>query len=180
MSNESENKYSKDLNIGRDNHGQIINELQGNLIQTQKNYIIRIFQLLSEQALKGSIVGVVIGLSLIFISHTIFFPIVKDYTISAKCAEFVAAIFVGLYCRLFCSHHINRKSHKNFLAALAFVVTWFVLPSIRQTFLSMFTNSGDRNTADTISYAISYAIICVLAGGVIETIAQLNSRKTTK
>nr|ADO19081.1 hypothetical protein Nfla_4102 [Nostoc flagelliforme str. Sunitezuoqi] len=119
---------------------------------------------------------------LMFLSPNIIYPIVKDYTVSAKWAEFICAIFVGLYCRLFCSNHMSRKWYKNFLAALTFVVTWFVLPSTRQIFLSRFEASFDRNTADTISYSISYAIICVLAGGVIETIAiyQPKSRKINK
>jgi Na+/phosphate symporter len=184
MNNNPETKPSNnsDVNIKRDNKGQIINQAEGPVINKQYNYIIRFFTLLSEQALKGSIVGAVIGLSLIFISHTIFYPIVNDYTISAKCAEFICAIFVGLYCRLFCSNHLSRKSQKNFLAALAFVITWFVLPSVRQIFLSIFEAFFDRNTADTISYAMSYAIICVLAGGVIETIAEMlnNSKEKSK
>lgn len=107
--------------------------------QTQNNYIIRFIKLtlLSEQALRGSIVGVVIGLSLKFISHTILYPIFQDYTVSAKRAEFICAIFVGLYCRIFCGKHLSRKSQKNFLAALAFVVTLSVIPGIRQLFSTL-------------------------------------------
>lgn len=157
-----------------ENSGQI-GQSQGNLTQIQ--IVAKFLKLLSEQALKGSIVGVVIGLSVMFISHRIFHPIVNDYTVSAKCAEFISAIFVGLYCYLFCGNHINRKSYKMFLAALAGVLTWFVLPSVRQAFIPIFKDSFDQNTVDTISYPISYAIICVLAGGVIETIAEINRKK---
>ena len=176
MNNKPPHKTNQDLKTDNtENDGQI-GQAARDLTQTQIKIVIRFFRLLSEQALKGSIVGVVIGLSVMFTSPKIFYPIVKDYTVSAKCAEFLSAIFVGLYCYLFCSNHISRKSHKIFLAALAFVVTWFVLPSVRQIFLSMF-DSPDRNTSDTISYSISYSIICALAGGVIETIAEISHKK---
>lgn len=156
------------------NDGQI-GISQGNLTQIQ--LVVKLFKLLSDRALKGSIVGAVIGLSLMFISNNILHPIFKDYTVSAKGAEFISAILVGLYCRLFCGNHISRKSHKIFLAALAGVVTLFLLPPVRQLFLSIFEASFTRNTSDTISYPISYAIICVLAGGVIETIAEISYKK---
>jgi hypothetical protein len=132
--------------------------------------------------LRGSIVGVVIGLSLKFISHTIFYPIFQDYTGSAKRAEFICAIFVGLYCRIFCGKHLSRKSQKNFLAALAFVVTLSVIPGIRQLFISILRLPDANETTDIITYPISYAIICVLAGGIIETIAEMidNNRKKNK
>ncbi|PSB45500.1 hypothetical protein C7B80_16725 [Cyanosarcina cf. burmensis CCALA 770] len=176
-SNEPPRQASQNLEShGTKNSGQT-GQAGRDLYQTQNNYIIRFFKLLSEQALKGSIVGAAIGLFLMFISHTIFYPIVNDYTVSAKYAEFLCAIFVGLYCRLFCSNHLNRNSQKNFLAALAFIVTFFVLPSVRQIFLPIFKAFFDQNTADIISYAMSYAIICVLAGGVIETIAEMLKKK---
>jgi hypothetical protein len=178
VNNKPPHKTNQDLKTDNTKNDGQIGQAGRDLVQTQIKIVIRFFRLLSEQALKGSIVGVVIGLSTIFVSHTIFYPILKDdYTVSAKCAEFLSAIFVGLYCFLFCSNHISRKSHKIFLAALAFVVTWFVLPSVRQIFLPLLLQSFDRNTADTISYPISYSIICVLAGGVIETIAEISDKK---
>ena len=148
--------------------------------QTYNNYYIkRFFRLLSVQALKGSIVGVVIGLSLIVISHRIhdFFNFQGDYTQPARYAELICAIFVGIYSSLFCRHLIRQKSTKVFLGVLVFIVTLFVMPSIRQFFLSISEAFFDRNTADIISYSISYAIICVLSGSVIETIAEMRQRK---
>lgn len=155
------------------NDGQI-GQAQGNLTQIQ--LMIKLFKFLSEQALKGSIVGAAIGLFVMFISPNIFYSIFKDYTVSAKYAEFISAIFVGLYCYLFCGNHINRKSYKIFLAALAGVITWFVLPPLRQVFLPE-SQKVYLQMNDTISYTISYAIICVLAGGVIETIAEVMYKK---
>ncbi len=177
MNNKPPHKTNQDLKTDNTKNDGQIGQAGRDLIQTQVKIVIRFFRLLSEQALKGSIVGVVIGLSVMFTSPKIFYPIVQNYTDSANCAEFLSAIFVGLYCYLFCSNHISRKSHKIFLAALAFVVTWFVLPSVRGIFLPLLLQSFDRNTADTISYPISYSIICVLAGGVIETIAEISHKK---
>jgi hypothetical protein len=155
------------------NSGQI-GQSQGNLTQIQ--FAFKLFKLFSGQALKGSIVGVVIGLSVMFISHSIFYPIFENYTVSAKYAEFISAIFVGLYCYFFCGDRIRRNSRKIFLAVLAGVVTWLVLPPIRQVFLPE-SQVVHRQINDTISYPISYAIICVLAGGVIETIAEITRRQ---
>ena len=155
------------------NEGQI-GQAQGNLTEIQ--LVIEFLKLLSKQVLKGSIVGVAIGLSVMFISPNIFYPIFQDYTVSAKFAEFISAIFVGLYCYLFCGNHINRKSYKIFLAALAGVVTWFVIPPLRQVFLPEYQKVYQQIN-DTISYTISYGIICVLAGGVIETIAEIMYKK---
>lgn len=180
MSNKHSRNNSQNVEVGNTSNKGQIGQAGRDLTQIQNNYIVRFFKLLSEQALKGSIVGLFIGLSVIFISHNIFLPIVnKDYTVSSRCAEFVCAVFVGLYCYLFGAIHISRKSHKSFLAGLAFVITWFILPSVRQVFLPTLESilNGDRNTADTISYAISYAIICVLAGGVIEIIAEMTHKK---
>lgn len=170
-SNKSQKIETRDTRVD----GQI-GQAGGNLTQIQ--LVVKFFKLLSEQALKGSIVGVAIGLSLMFISPNILYPIFKDYTISAKCAEFISAIFVSLYCYLFCGNHISRKSHKNFLAALVGVVTWFVLPSVREVFLPK-SQEVYQQINDTISYSISYAIICVLAGGVIETIAAISYKKSS-
>ena len=179
MNRESTHKKSQNIEAHNTRNNGQIGQAGRDLTQNRIKIVIRFFRLLSEQALKGSIFGVVVGLSLIFISHNIFFPIAHDYTKSSSYSEFICAIFVGLYCYLFCGNHISRKSRKIFLAALAFVITWLVLPSVRQVFLpgleAIF--NGDRNTADTISYSISYAIICVLAGGVIETIAEIIHKK---
>ncbi|MDF5710643.1 MAG: hypothetical protein PUP90_23970 [Nostoc sp. S4] len=177
MNNKPPHKNYQNIKADKANNNGQIGQAGRDLYQTQTNYIIKFFKLLSEQALKGSIVGAFIGLSVMFISPTILYPIIHDYTVSAKWAEFLCAIFVGFYCRLFCSNHMSRKWQKNFLASLAFVVTWFVLPSVREIFLPIFEASFDRNTSDTISYPISYAIICVLAGGVIEIIAEMTHKK---
>lgn len=183
MSKKSSRDNSQDIEAhNTSNEGQIG---QAGRDLTQIQLIFRFVKLLSEQALKGSIVGIVIGVSLIFISHNIFLPIVnKNYTLSSYCAEFVCAIFVGLYCYLFCSNHVNHKSHKSFLSGLAFVITWFILPSIRQPFISLLKEpifkanpATYENTLDIITYSISYAIICVLAGGVIEIIAEMRRKK---
>lgn len=177
MKNKRSPKNSQKIKTDKTNNSGQIGQAGRDLYQAQTNYIIRFFKLLSEQALKGSIVGAFIGLSVMFMSPRIFYPIIQDYTVSARWAEFICAIFVGLYCRLFCSNHMSRKWHRNFLAALAFVITWLVLPSVREIFLPMFQASFDRNTSDTITYPISYAIICVLAGGVIEIIAEMTQKK---
>ncbi|MEH1830723.1 MAG: hypothetical protein V7L29_01215 [Nostoc sp.] len=180
MNNKSPHNNFQNLEAHETKNNGQIGQAGRYVYQTQNNYIIRFFKLLSEQALKGSIVGAFIGLSIMFMSPTIFYPIIHDYTVSAEWAEFICAIFVGLYCRLFCSNYISRKSQKNFLASLAFIVTWFVLPSVREIFLPMFEARFDRNTSDTISYPISYAIICVLTGGVIEIIAEMSQKKQSK
>jgi len=175
MNNNSSFNNSQNIETPETRNDGQIGQAQGNLTQIQ--LVVKFLKFLSEEALKGSIVGVVIGLSVMFISPNIFYPIFKDYTVSAKWAELFAAIFVGSYCYLFCGNHISRKSNKIFLATLAGVVTWFVLPSVRQIFLPIFEVSLDRNTADTISYPISYGIICILAGGVIEIIAEMSHKK---
>ena len=179
MRNKSSHRNAQNLEAqNTQNNGQI-GQAGRDLTQNQIKIVVRFFRLLSEQALKGSVVGVVIGLSVIFISPNILYPIFKDYTISAKCAEFISAVFVGLYCYLFCGNHISRRSHKIFLATLAGVVTWFILPSIREVFLPK-DQVVYQQINDTISYSISYAIICVLTGGVIETIAAIGYRKPSK
>ncbi|MDZ8257014.1 hypothetical protein [Nostoc sp. ChiQUE01b] len=179
MKNKDPFNNSQKIKADKTNNSGQIGQAGRDLYQTQTTYIIRFFKLLSEQALKGSIVGVVIGLSVMFISPNILYPIFKDYTRSAQYAEFISAIFVGLYCYLFCGNHISHKSHKIFLAALAGVVTLFVLPPIREVFLPKHQEVY-QEINDTISYSISYAIICVLAGGVIETIAAISYKNSSK
>jgi hypothetical protein len=190
MNNKPQNK--SDQKVGIDNAS--INDAQigqagRDLIQAKNVYfrvVIRFFRLLSEQALKGSIVGVVIGLCLIVISHQIhdifgFQP--GDYTKPTQYAETISAIFVGIYCGLFCAHLINKTSKKVFLAVFAFLVTLWALPSVRLVFVSILETVGFKKytqQSDTISYSISYAIICVLAGGVIETIAQITNKSRRK
>ncbi|MBD2608735.1 zinc ribbon domain-containing protein [Scytonema hofmannii FACHB-248] len=190
MNNKPQNKSEQ--KVGIDNAS--INDAQigqagRDLIQAKNvsfRVVIRFFRLLSEQALKGSIVGVVIGLCLIVISHKIhdifgFQP--GEYTESTKYAEMISAIFVGIYCGLFCAHLINKTSKKVFLAVLAFLVTLWALPSVRLVFVSILETVGFKKytqLSDTISYSISYAIICVLAGGVIETIAQITNKNRRK
>ena len=174
MNNKPSSKNSQKIETRDTRVDGQIGQAGGNLTQIQ--LVVNFLKLLSEEALKGSIVGIVIGLSVMFISPNILKPIFGDYTKSAKCAEFISAIFVGLYCYLFCGNHISRKSYKFFLAALAGVVTWFVLPSVREVFLPKHQEVYQQ-IYDTISYSISYAIICVLAGGVIETLAAISYKK---
>lgn len=192
MNNKPQNKSEQ--KVGIDNAS--INDAQigqagRDLIQAKNlnlRVVIRFFRLLSEQALKGSIVGVVIGLCLIVISHQIhaifgFGSKPEDYTKPTQYAEMISAIFVGIYCGLFCAHLINKTSKKVFLAVLAFLVTLWALQPIRLVFIPILETVGFKQyteRSDTISYSISYAIICVLAGGVIETIAQITNKNRKK
>lgn len=190
MNNKPQNKSEQ--KVGIDNAS--INDAQigqagRDLIQAKNVYfrvVIRFFRLLSEQALKGSIVGVVIGLCLIVISHKIhdvFGLPPGEYTKSTQYAEIISAIFVGIYCGLFCAHLIKKTSKKVFLSVLACLVTLWALPLVRLVFIPILEAVGFKQyteRSDTISYSISYAIICVLAGGVIETIAQITNKNRRK
>jgi hypothetical protein len=165
------NGSMKDVQIGQAGRDNV--QVQANTI----NIVVkRFFNLLSQQALKGSLVGIAIGLALMTISHRLY-EFFQDYTTSAEYAELICAILVGVYCNLFCGNLIKNKSKKVFLAVFAFLITLWSLPLIRSIFLSIFENFFDRNASDTISYSISYAIICILAGGVIETIANMINKK---
>nr|ADO19080.1 RNA polymerase sigma-70 factor [Nostoc flagelliforme str. Sunitezuoqi] len=63
MNNEPPRNNSQKLKVDNTKNNGQIGQAGRDLYQTQTNYIIRFFKLLSEQALKDSIIGVFIGLS---------------------------------------------------------------------------------------------------------------------
>ncbi|MEM7760825.1 MAG: hypothetical protein AAF298_22240, partial [Cyanobacteria bacterium P01_A01_bin.40] len=132
----------------------------------------------SQKAKEGFIIGIVIGLSVVAISQTIHgtFPDLT-FTRTAKLAEFLGAVLVGFYCLLYCGKQL-KKSVIFLICLLSVMTTIISLPLIRGLIIAKLFNCDPTNSAcytlmnDSISYMISYGIICLLAGAAIEIYAK--------
>ena len=142
------------------------------------------FAMLSQKAKEGFIIGIVIGLSVVAISQTIhgIFPDLT-FTNTAKIAEFIGAVFVAIYCLLYCGKQL--KSTMKFLAVLFFVaINIICLPLIRGLIIYKLLGCSPNEAAcyslinDSISYIISYGIVCVFAGSIIEIYSKLLEEKS--
>ncbi len=124
--------------------------------------------LFSPKALLGFIVGIAIG----FIATKII-NITPEYNIHI--AEFFAAILVSMYFWLYCRQvRIKLATSFKFIIAFSIVVLLSIdsLWIVRQPILLFVGGGQEKNYPpfDTLSYMISYGIICVFVGGLIETI----------
>ena len=150
-----------------------------------KDIFSETFAMLSRKAKEGFIIGIVIGLSVVAISQTIH-GILPDltFTKTAKLAEFMGAVFVAIYCLLYCGKQL--KNTMKFLAVLLFVAINIIsLPLIRGLIIYKLLGCNPIEAAcysltnDSISYMISYGIICVFAGSTIEIYSKLLEEKSS-
>ncbi len=134
-------------------------------------FFIRLF---SPRALRGLIVGIPIG----FITDLII-NITPNYEIHI--GEFFAAILVSMYFWLYCVQ-VKIKLATPFKFMLAFLIVALLsldsLWIVRQPILMLL--AGDQVNPnvppfDTLSYMISYSIICVFVGGLIDIASDPNS-----
>ena len=140
--------------------------------------------MLSQKAKEGFIIGIAIGLSVVAISQIIH-GILPDltFTKTAKLAEFVGAILVAIYCLLYCGKQLE-KTVKFLLLLFFFAINIISLPLIRGLILYKLLGCDPNESAcyslinDSISYMISYAIICVFAGSTIEIYYKLLEDKS--
>lgn len=123
--------------------------------------------LFSPKALLGFIVGIAIG----FIADLII-----DYTPGYKIyyAECFAAILVSMYFWLYCIQ-VKIKLATYFKFLIAFLIVTLMSKGIwiiRHPIMLFVAGGQEKNYSpfDTLSYMISYGIICVFVGGLIETI----------
>ena len=148
-----------------------------------KEVFSEIIAMLSQKAKEGFIIGIAIGLSVVAISQVIhgIFPDLT-FTKTAKTAEFMGAIFAAIYCLLYCGKQL--KNTVKFLVLLLFVAINIIsLPLIRGLILYKLLGCNPNDPAcyslinDSISYMISYGIICLFAGGTIEIYSKLLAEK---
>ncbi len=150
-----------------------------------KELFSEIIAILSQKAKEGFVIGIVIGLCVVAISQTMYdiFPDLT-FTKTAKLSEFFAAILVGIYCLLYCGKQFKKTI--NFLSLLLFVaITIISLPLIRGLIIYKLLGCDPSDSScytlinDSISYMISYGIICLFAGSTIEIYSKLLREKNT-
>lgn len=125
--------------------------------------------LFSPKALLGFIVGIAIGfIADLIIDHT------PNYEIHY--AEDFAAVLVGMYFWLYCVQ-VRIKLATSFKFIIAFLIVALLsinsLGIVRLPILLLIAGGQENPNVppfDTLSYMISYGIICVFVGGLIETI----------
>lgn len=122
--------------------------------------------LFSPKALLGFIVGIAIG----FITT----KIIGLASTNIHVGEFFGAILVALYFWLYCLQgNITIETYWKYIITFLIVVLLSInsLTLIRQPIL-LFVGGGEEKNYppfDTYSYMISYGIVCVFVGGLIET-----------
>ncbi|MDJ0647790.1 MAG: hypothetical protein QNJ60_03710 [Xenococcaceae cyanobacterium MO_188.B19] len=133
--------------------------------------------LFSPKALLGFIIGIAIG----FIADLII-NITPNYEIHI--GEFLAAILVSMYFWLYCTQvKIKLATPIKFLIAFLIVTLlskgmWI----IRHPIMLFVAGGQEKNYPpfDTLSYMISYGIICVFVGGLIETIWNIKKENSSQ
>lgn len=139
-----------------------------------KSIIVFVKSLFSPKALLGFIVGISIGFITIRIIN-----ITPGYNIHF--GELIGAILVSLYFWLYCVQ-IRIKLAKNFKILIAFlIVSLFSMGGIgliRVPILLWIAGGEAKNYPpyDTLSYIISYGILCVFIGGLLETIWEIKNK----
>lgn len=123
--------------------------------------------LFSPKALLGFIVGIAIG----FITTRII-SLAQE---NIHTGELFAAILVAMYFWLYCTQ-VHIKLATPLKSIIAFLVVALLsidsVSLVRQPILLFVGGGVEKNYPpfDTYSYMISYGIICVFVGGLIETI----------
>lgn len=134
--------------------------------------------LFSQKALLGFVVGITIG----FIATTII-SITPGYNI--RVGEFFAALLVGMYFWLYCLQvNIKLITPLKIIVEIVLVALLSInsLALVRLPIL-LFVGGGEvknKPPFDTFSYMISYGIICVFIGGLIEIIWGVKSEESPK
>ncbi len=125
--------------------------------------------LFSPKALLGFIVGIAIG----FMATKII-NITPEYNIHI--GEFFAAILVSMYFWIYCVQ-VRIKLATPFKFIIAFLIAALLsidsVELVRMPILLIIADGQENPNVppfDTLSYMISYGIICVFVGGLIETI----------
>ncbi|MBA2747407.1 MAG: hypothetical protein H0U45_01405 [Tatlockia sp.] len=134
--------------------------------------------LFSPKALLGFIVGITIG----FITTKII-SITPEYNIHI--GEFFAALLVGMYFWLYCLQvNIKLATPLKFIIGIVLVALLSIdsLTLIRLPILLFVGGGQPKNYPpfDTLSYMISYGIICIFIGGLIEIILGVKNEKSPK
>jgi len=134
--------------------------------------------LFSPKALLGFVVGITIG----FITTKII-SVTPEYNIHV--GEFFAALLVGMYFWLYCLQvNIKLATPLKFIGVIVLVALLSIdsLTLVRLPIL-LFVGGGEVKNYppfDTLSYMISYGIICVFIGGLIEIIWGVKSEASPK
>ena len=135
--------------------------------------------LFSPKALLGFIVGIAIG----FMATKII-NITPEHNIHI--GEFFAAILVSMYFWLYCVQ-VKIKLAIPFKFIIAFLIVALLsidsLWLVRQPILLFVAGSQENPNVppfDTYSYMISYGIICVFVGGLIETIWGIEKKNSSQ
>lgn len=133
--------------------------------------------LFSPKALLGFIVGIVIGL--------ITTLIISKASQNIQIGEFFGAILVGMYFWLYCTQLSIRLATplKVFIVFLLVVLLAIGGLALVRYPILLFVGGGEEKNYppfDTLSYMISYGIICVFVGGLIETIWGVKEEKSLK
>lgn len=134
--------------------------------------------LFSPKALLGFIVGITIG----FIATKIISITPKN---DIHIGEFFAALLVGMYFWLYCLQvNVKLATLLKFIIEIVLVALLSnnSLTLVRKPIL-LFVGGGverDHPPFDTLSYMISYGIICVFIGGLIEIIWGVKNEESPK
>ncbi|MBE9019172.1 MAG: hypothetical protein CLLPBCKN_008468 [Chroococcidiopsis cubana SAG 39.79] len=134
--------------------------------------------LFSPKALLGFIIGITIG----FITTKII-SITPGNNIHI--GELFAALLVGMYFWLYCLQvNIKLATHLKFIIGIVLVALLSIdsVALIRQPILLFVGGGQPKNYPpfDTLSYMISYGIICVFIGGLIEIIWGVKNEENPK
>jgi hypothetical protein len=124
--------------------------------------------LLSPRALRGFIMGLVIGCLTVAISSMFLRPLIANDNLLAIIGNLIGAALVAWYGKWFAS-----KQGNNFSAiALFFIAGFLGFFLVRLVIESLFNLPPTQLVNNVISYAISCGIACALAGGFFEAITQ--------
>lgn len=134
--------------------------------------------LFSPKASLGFVVGITIG----FITTKII-SITPEYNIHI--GEFFAALLVGMYFWIYCLQvNIKLATSLKFIIEIVLVALLSLdsLSLVRLPILLFVGGGQPKNYPpfDTLSYMISYGIICVFIGGLIEIVWGVKNEKSPK
>lgn len=124
--------------------------------------------LLSPRALRGFIIGLVIGCLTVAISSMFLHDFIANDNLLALISNLIGAALVAWYGKWFAS-----KQGNNFFATTLFFIAGFLgFSLVRLVIESLFDLPPTLLRNNVISYAISCGIACALAGGFFEAITQ--------
>lgn len=125
--------------------------------------------LLSPRALRGFLIGLVIGCLTVAISSMFLRPFIKNDDLLAPIGNLMGAALVAWYGNWF----VNKPQGNHRSAIILFFIMGLLgLFFVRLVVENLFNLSPALLVNNVISYAISCGIACALAGGFFEAITQ--------